>query len=252
MPKGKSFQKSLQIYLSNKFKKPMPTQLPIHPNSINSSSNWILSGCSHPKTSSFSVNRTHKDGNDDDDNDDVTLTDIDRFLCMNFNFLYCDTSNNGNEDRGGQSTSPRIYLFESPRLGEPPPEIRASNRFFVSTCASNSLLEEYQSCSSLSDDIGSSSITLSDEIKSLNLDLPDDRIAVITITQDPYQDFQQSMEVMVEAKLNQHEVVDWNFMEELLLCYLKLNEKKFYKDILEAFVDLIVILRQNSGGEDIS
>ncbi|XP_027184179.1 zinc-finger homeodomain protein 2-like [Coffea eugenioides] len=37
-------------------------------------------------------------------------------------------------------------------------------------------------------------------------------------------------------------------MEELLFCYLNLNDKKSYRFILRAFVDLIVVLRENSSG----
>lgn len=55
------------------------------------------------------------------------------------------------------------------------------------------------------------------------------------------------MEEMVEARLNDRGRVDWEFMEELLFCYLDLNEKKSYKYILSAFVDLIVVLREKSG-----
>ncbi|XP_042492482.1 transcription repressor OFP14 [Macadamia integrifolia] len=259
--KNKSFQKSLQIYLS-KLKKPTPSQLPIHSNSIKTSSNWILSGCRHPKTSSFSVDRNqpnhHKDGDDDDA---ATLTDIDRFLYENFNSLYCKTDNYNNNEGGtaaANSSPGGAFLFESPRLGEAPPDVRASNRFFVSPgTTTNSLIEESRSSLSMSDEIGSSSTTtttttiresmaLSAKIKSIDLNLPGDSIAVLTYTRDPYEDFRNSMEEMVQARLNQYETVDWDFMEELLFCYLKLNEKKSYKYILGAFVDLMVILRQNS------
>ncbi|XP_043700346.1 transcription repressor OFP14-like [Telopea speciosissima] len=260
MPKDKSFQKSLQIYLS-KLIKPISTQLPIHPNTINSPSNWILSGCRHPKTSSFSVDQnqsnTHKNGDDDNA---ATLTDIDHFLFENFNSLYCNTNNSdGNKNSGGGGAanqrckicSPRAFLFESPRLGDATPHVRPSNRFFVSPSTSNSLLEDTRS--TLLGETGSSSTTLresmalSAKIKSLNLELPDESIAVLTYSRDPYEDFRQSMAEMIKARLSQDESVDWEFMEELLFCYLKLNDKKSYKYILGAFVDLMVILRQNSG-----
>ncbi|XP_043725585.1 transcription repressor OFP14-like [Telopea speciosissima] len=268
MARNKSFPKSLQIYLS-KLKKPTPSQLPLHSNSIKTSSNWILSGCRHPKTSSFSIDRNQPNNTSKDDDDDAaTLTDVDRFLYENFNSLYCKTDNynneggdDGNNNQRRENTNPGAFLFESPRLGEAaPPDVRPSNRFFVSPGTTNSLIEESRSSLSTCDDIGSSSTTAtttttnlresmalsSAKIQSIDLDLPDDSIAVLIYTRDPYEDFRQSMEEMVEDRLSQHETVDWDFMEELLVCYLKLNEKKSYKYILGAFVDLMVILRQNS------
>ncbi|KAG5523413.1 hypothetical protein RHGRI_035276 [Rhododendron griersonianum] len=56
------------------------------------------------------------------------------------------------------------------------------------------------------------------------------------------------MEEMIEARLNDRGRVDWEFMEELLFCYLDLNEKKSYKRILSAFVNLFAVLQEKSGG----
>ncbi|KAH7692790.1 Nucleotide-diphospho-sugar transferases protein [Dioscorea alata] len=58
------------------------------------------------------------------------------------------------------------------------------------------------------------------------------------VSDDPYQDFRTSMEEMVEA----HGVKEWPHLQELLHCYLKLNEKKTHKVILLAFVDLLMQL----------
>ncbi|KAJ4952345.1 hypothetical protein NE237_029177 [Protea cynaroides] len=263
MAKNKSFQKSLQIYLS-KLKKSTPTQLSLHPNTIKTSSNWILSGCRHPKTSSFSVDRNKPIGGrteDDHDDDAATLTDIDRFLYENFNSLYCKTNNNNDSNDGNdqllrQNSSPKSFLFESPRLSEAvPPDVKLSNRFFVSSGNPNSLiLEDSRSIGSSSTTTTTTlhgSMALSAKMKNLDLELPDDSIAVLTYSRVPYEDFRQSMEELVEARLRQDETVDWDFMEELLFCYLKLNEKKSYKYILGAFVDVIVILRQNSSSSPV-
>ncbi|KAL2904789.1 Transcription repressor OFP14 [Bienertia sinuspersici] len=54
------------------------------------------------------------------------------------------------------------------------------------------------------------------------------------------------MQEMLDAKINSNQRVDWDFLEELLFCYLRLNEKKQYRYILSAFVDLVVALRQIS------
>ncbi|CAK7341967.1 unnamed protein product [Dovyalis caffra] len=55
-------------------------------------------------------------------------------------------------------------------------------------------------------------------------------------SQDPYLDFKKSMEEMVEA----HGLTDWEDLEELLSCYLKLNGKSNHGHIIGAFVDLLV------------
>lgn len=77
----------------------------------------------------------------------------------------------------------------------------------------------------------------------------EDCIALLTVSPSPYQDFRRSMQEILEARINNNQRVDWDFLEELLFCYLRLNEKKQYRYILSAFVDLIVVLRQNSSNK---
>jgi uncharacterized protein (TIGR01568 family) len=55
-------------------------------------------------------------------------------------------------------------------------------------------------------------------------------------SRDPYLDFKKSMEEMVEA----HGLTDWEGLEELLSCYLKVNGKSNHGYIIGAFVDLLV------------
>ncbi|PNT32744.2 hypothetical protein POPTR_006G205500v4 [Populus trichocarpa] len=55
-------------------------------------------------------------------------------------------------------------------------------------------------------------------------------------SQDPYLDFKKSMEEMVEA----HGLTDWEGLEELLSCYLKVNGESNHGYIVSAFVDLLV------------
>ncbi|KAF7843324.1 transcription repressor OFP14 [Senna tora] len=73
------------------------------------------------------------------------------------------------------------------------------------------------------------------------LDNPDgcESIAVLTRSARPFEEFRRSMREMVEARMRSYERVDWGFMEELLFCYLNVNEKKSYRFILIAFVDLV-------------
>ncbi|RDX94641.1 Transcription repressor OFP13, partial [Mucuna pruriens] len=54
-------------------------------------------------------------------------------------------------------------------------------------------------------------------------------------SEDPYEDFKRSMEEMVES----HGVRDWEGLEELLSCYLRVNGKNNHAFILAAFVDLL-------------
>lgn len=247
----KNLKRSLKVYFFSKLKKPISPHLQIPPNPILSSTRWIFSGCNHPKTPSFTAERSQPKGQDDDA---ATLTDIDHFLHENFKSLYCNNCGEDkicDEDKNNQAENPSGFLLESPRLVDPPPsDLRASQRFFVSPATSNSLIEEARWSASTYDDIGSSSTTLNDSItvstKQDTLKLPEESVAVLVYTRDPYEDFWRSMLEMIEARSHLHQTIDWDFMEELLFCYLKLNDKKSYKYILGAFVDLVVLLRKNS------
>ncbi|XP_010254472.1 PREDICTED: transcription repressor OFP14-like [Nelumbo nucifera] len=231
-------KKSLQIYLS-KLKKPTP-QLRISHRAITSSTCWILPGCKHPKTPSFAAGRHRPDSHNSDETAALADVDVDHFY-------HKDTHDLGN------STS---FLLESSGLVDPPPDARPSQRFFVLPSSSNSLIEEARSSRNTTtfDDIGSSSNTLPDYIpesialsaQMKGLNLPDDSIAILTYSSNPYDDFQRSMKEMVDAYFWRYRTIDWDFMEELLFCYLMLNEKKSHKYILGAFVDLIATLRQNT------
>ncbi|KAJ7962978.1 Transcription repressor like [Quillaja saponaria] len=284
MSKGKRLQKSLHDYLS-KIKSPTPNiQIPSAANSFSSSKSWILSGCKHTKTLSFAIDRTNGNlnsrNNNNNKDDAATLADIDRFLFENFKSLYIrddEVNNNINisikeknhhDDQGyhhHQKLGP--ILFDSPRFIHPPPDLCGSNRFFVApTGFSSSVMEDAGRTSmttTTSSNEGSTSTSTStttttttindnstpnshDDVSGKNTKLPEDCIAVLTYSPSPYEDFRRSMHEMVEARVRNNEGVDWEFMEELLFCYLNLNEKKSYRFILSAFSDLIVVLRQNS------
>ncbi|XP_073274960.1 uncharacterized protein [Primulina huaijiensis] len=187
--------------------------------------------CRHTKTPSFEVGG----GERSNGNDAVTLSDIDQFLYENFRSLYQE------ERDHGKTTS---FLIESPRLLDPPPppeNLRRSGRFFVASGSSSSLITDEASSTS------ASVAEESEEISAEDRKAPDDFIVVFTHSPSPYEDFRRSMQEMVEARLEHSGKVDWEFLEELLFCYLDLNNKKSYRYILHAFVDLIVVLRENSG-----
>ncbi|CAL9780067.1 unnamed protein product [Musa acuminata subsp. burmannicoides] len=59
---------------------------------------------------------------------------------------------------------------------------------------------------------------------------------------DPYLDFKLSMEEMVVA----HGVMDWEWLEEMLVWYLNMNGKRIHGVIVGAFVDLLLSLASSS------
>ncbi|KAK2971284.1 hypothetical protein RJ640_001310 [Escallonia rubra] len=60
-------------------------------------------------------------------------------------------------------------------------------------------------------------------------------------SEDPYLDFKRSMQEMVES----HGLKDWEYLEELLGWYLKVNGKMNHGFIIGAFADLLVGLAAN-------
>ncbi|CAN6166722.1 unnamed protein product [Urochloa humidicola] len=78
-------------------------------------------------------------------------------------------------------------------------------------------------------------------------------VAVVTFSAAPYEDFRRSMREMVDAAVVTGSAdaaaaaapaVDWEFMEELLFCYLHLNDRAVHGDILRAFTDTVAALRR--------
>ncbi|CAA3011269.1 Hypothetical predicted protein [Olea europaea subsp. europaea] len=66
-----------------------------------------------------------------------------------------------------------------------------------------------------------------------------ERVTVMAMdSKDPFVDFRVSMEEMVDA----HGLKDWDSLEELLACYLEVNDKSNHGHIIGAFVDLLVNL----------
>ncbi|PHT85943.1 Transcription repressor OFP11 [Capsicum annuum] len=106
--------------------------------------------------------------------------------------------------------------------------IFASQRFFFSSPGnSNSIVDFPATTTSLSPE---------------NTKVVNGGVAVQRYSPDPYSDFRRSMQEMVEA----HELKDvkdnWEFLHELVLCYLNLNPKHTHKYIIGAFSDLVVSL----------
>ncbi|KAJ4820014.1 Transcription repressor OFP14 [Rhynchospora pubera] len=73
-------------------------------------------------------------------------------------------------------------------------------------------------------------------------------VGIVTFSMDPYEDFRRSMKRMVEAHhvdASQH--LDWDFLEELLFCYLELNDKSIHKHVLRAFSDITAWFCRSKG-----
>ncbi|XP_022769838.1 transcription repressor OFP12-like [Durio zibethinus] len=73
-------------------------------------------------------------------------------------------------------------------------------------------------------------------------------VAVTTFSPNPYMDFRRSMQEMVEARDLIEVKANWEYLRELLLCYLALNPKATHKFIIGAFADLLVSLMAAEGG----
>ncbi|XP_057964866.1 transcription repressor OFP12-like [Malania oleifera] len=76
-------------------------------------------------------------------------------------------------------------------------------------------------------------------------------VAIPTYSPDPYMDFRRSMQEMVDARGLMDVKANWDYLHELLLCYLALNPKTAHKFIIGAFADLLVsLMSAPEGGAD--
>ncbi|WRX08751.1 Ovate protein family [Theobroma cacao] len=145
----------------------------------------------------------------------------------------------------------------------------ASQRFFfTSPGSSNSIIESTPSSIATTPEssdtlLGSSSSPINNANQSSNdgrCDQPSnehtsppmvkDSVAVPTFSPNPYMDFRRSMQEMVEARDLIDVKANWDYLHELLLCYLALNPKSTHKFIIGAFADLLVSLMAAEGGSN--
>ncbi|KAE8698293.1 Transcription repressor OFP12 [Hibiscus syriacus] len=70
----------------------------------------------------------------------------------------------------------------------------------------------------------------------------DGGVAVKKYSPDPCKDFRVSMLEMIEARNLTDVNKEWEFLHELLLCYLTLNPENTHKFIFSAFADIVVCL----------
>lgn len=71
-------------------------------------------------------------------------------------------------------------------------------------------------------------------------------VAVKKYSPDPYRDFRCSMQEMIEARNLKDVRSNWDYLHELLLCYLTLNPKHTHKFIISAFADILISLLSSS------
>ncbi|KAL5070091.1 hypothetical protein RYX36_020978 [Vicia faba] len=70
---------------------------------------------------------------------------------------------------------------------------------------------------------------------------------------NPYVDFLRSMQEMIQSQQQVFDVTnDWDYLHELLLCYLTLNPKHTHKYIVQAFTHLLVDLLSSSSSSSSS
>ncbi|XP_074287673.1 transcription repressor OFP14-like [Silene latifolia] len=282
----KNIKKSLQNYIS-KIKKQVP-HLQISHSSLSSTTSRILSGCKHPKSLSFAVDDKGRNNSHDQSHqrgEAATLEDIDNFLVENFKSLYSrdrerDRDHNDNNgpirdenrkkekenEKYGESSG--VLYYDSPRFFMPSLDRYGSHLFPTSPVSFASPLQEMRlsgpgsPMTSNSDDVGYvppvsmvDTVTHGHDQHGMDDNSPilkgvEDCIAVLTVSLSPYEDYKRSMKRVIDSRIENNQRVDWEFMEELLICHLRLNDKKQHRFILSAFVDLIVVLRQTLAMEN--
>ncbi|CAA7025799.1 unnamed protein product [Microthlaspi erraticum] len=255
-------QKSLHGYLSKIKRETGKLQLSSS-KSLSTSKKWVINGYKHPKKLSFSFKhrrRTSKTRFNDDhvyqeSGHAATLSDIDRFLEENFKSLCIRDGDDDDKDEEESDHLPTTKNKEKRESSDDSDESDDDDddddddyrhrfeRTWGPAVYDSPKPPDLRRREKLSPPPGSST-SRSNSSQTGGLVLPENCIAVLRHTEEPQEDFRRSMVEMMEARLRMQETeVDWDLMEELLFCYLNLNNKKSHKFILSAFVDLIIALR---------
>ncbi|URD88525.1 atofp18 ofp18 [Musa troglodytarum] len=141
------------------------------------------------------------------------------------------------------STSSTSFALEEELTAMPMPSSSpggplSSDRFFFSPCTTKSIMEEAKTEKSTPNVPPSTGKAAAATTTTTRDSFYHESITMAMSSSDPYQDFRSSMEEMVAA----HGLREWHSLQELLQCYLRLNEKKNHKVIVMAFVDLLMHL----------
>ncbi|XP_031473702.2 transcription repressor OFP14-like [Nymphaea colorata] len=180
--------------------------------SRSSATSWLFSACRFPKTASFATDREVE-----------APAGIHHFNTL---FLADDS---GHLPEFTSISCSRSSDFSTTDSGCVPHDLTSSGRFLIVPEAPNSTFGV------------SNGLPAAPAITETETRLVGHSVAVTTYSPDPFQDFRQSMKEMVEARAHE-QGVDWDFLEELLFCYLKLNHSRDHRYILAAFADLLVSL----------
>ncbi|KAH7573783.1 hypothetical protein JRO89_XS03G0207000 [Xanthoceras sorbifolium] len=153
-------------------------------------------------------------------------------MIKNFNSLYDFSSEFSTSKDDFLSSTSSSSDTDSDTLSPPDfATIFASQRlFFSSPGRSNSIIESPDSS------------RLIDSHHQETVSPLDGGVAVKKYSPDPYRDFRCSMQEMIEARNLKDVISDWDFLHELLFCYLTLNPKHTHKFIITAFADILVSL----------
>ncbi|XP_009787220.2 transcription repressor OFP15-like [Nicotiana sylvestris] len=188
---------------------------------------WPLPACGKPKTLSFRAEENiFKTLNSTYQLDDMTSYSLDHEFFSESERSFSNTTIDGSELSIGHHDSIETVIrglrLEKERL------------FFEPEKTSSIILEETNK-------------NINEEEEGNFVPLFKESTVVMALdSKDPFVDFRKSMEEMVEA----HEIQDWENLEELLTCYLKVNCKSNHGYIVGAFVDLLVSLAFTSENID--
>ncbi|KAF5738849.1 hypothetical protein HS088_TW12G00042 [Tripterygium wilfordii] len=151
-----------------------------------------------------------------------------RFYINDFNSLYSYTALDPSTSSSASTSFPSDSDSD-PALEPDFAAVFASQRFFFSSPGrSNSITDSSPTTTAARKDHPTIAVK--------------DSVAVSTDSPDPYLDFRRSMQEMVEARGLVDVKANWEYLHELLLCYLALNPKSTHKFIVGAFADLLVTL----------
>ncbi|MED6177706.1 hypothetical protein PIB30_100631 [Stylosanthes scabra] len=133
------------------------------------------------------------------------------------------------------TTSSNYFSSSSSSVDVDPPDLAslfASDRFFFSSPGtSNSIIESPDTRASI----------------------PSGGVKVPKYSVDPYVDFLRSMQEMIASRRHTLDVSkDWEYLHDLLLCYLALNPSHTHRYIVRAFTDLVVDLLSSSSSSSSS
>lgn len=178
-----------------------------------------------------------------------TTTTPTSVLTKHFNSIYDLTSERSTTSKSFTpftATDDLLSSSDDSDVAHSPPDfatIYASQRFFFSSPGrSNSIVESAVTAAATAaaappEATSSAAPEAEDKTESL---AEAGGVAVHKYSPDPYLDFRRSMQEMVEARDLRDVRGDWEYLHELLLCYLRLNPHHTHKFIIDAFTDLII------------